>query len=106
MESLSDAAPGSITNVCRDGNVSMTVIETVAEAKGVDTLDLEPLYDVVDPDALDAFVRPSGASTPATTEVSFSMDGCDVVVQGDGEVVVTPPEEKTKNPAVVAPNLD
>lgn len=92
MESMIGTAADSVTNVCRTGQVSETVVTAVAEATGVDPVDLDPLYDVVDPDALDQIFRSTGTSPPNSMEVRFSMAGCHVVVRGDGEVVVTPPE--------------
>ena len=90
MNSVTGTAVDSVSSVCRSGNVSETVVTAVAEAKGVDVLDLDPLYDTVDPDALDRLFDSSGASTPASMELSFSMAGCQVLVRGDGEVVVSP----------------
>lgn len=37
--------------------ISHQVVEAVAEAEGATPLELEPLYDSVDPDALDALAR-------------------------------------------------
>lgn len=38
-------------------SLSIAVIEAVAEAEGVDPIDLRPLYDSIDPDALDSLFR-------------------------------------------------
>lgn len=71
-----------------DEDISETVINAVADAKGVDPLDLDPLCDVIDPDALDALFNPvfAGASV---TRLGFEMADCDVLVRGSGEVVVS-----------------
>lgn len=87
---MTDVASDSVTSVCRDGDVSETVIAAVAEATDTDPLDLEPLYTVVDPDALNGLVRQSVGSPSSSVEINFSMAGCDVTVHGDGEVIVTP----------------
>ena len=66
---------------------SAAVLEVLAVARGVDELDLAPLYRSVDPDALDALVggRPDGrAAGPA--EVTFTHEGYDVVVGSAGTV--------------------
>lgn len=103
MHSKTQIATGSVTNVCQNGQVSDTVVTAVAEAKGVDPLDLEPLYNVVDPDALNAMYRPSGSAPSTDVEVSFSMAGCEVVVHADGEVVVTPAtEDEVGQPAITS----
>lgn len=92
MSQIETEEISEVTAVCREGEISQTVIRSVAEAKGVDPLDLEPLYSVIDPDALNKLFRPSlGAPNPSLT-LQFSMAGCDVEIRGDGEVIVTPPE--------------
>lgn len=85
----------------RSERVSATVIEEVATVKDVDPLDLEPLYSVVDPDALDAIFRRTDDTTPPLT-VHFTMDGCEVIVHGDGEVCVIPPLELDDSPPPLA----
>ncbi|WP_204366142.1 HalOD1 output domain-containing protein [Halosimplex carlsbadense] len=64
--------------------ISIDVIETIADATGTDPLTMEPpLYEVVDTDALDALYE-SGA----TATVEFEYNGHSVVVDGDGTVTV------------------
>ena len=77
-----DAASG-------DESTSTAVVSAVADAKGVDPLDLEPLYEVVDGDALDAMF--AGHDGSSSLELRFSMAGCEVVVRGEADVSVTPP---------------
>ena len=93
MSSKTGAVIDSVTNVCRSEQISETVVSTVAEAKDVDPLELEPLYSVVDPDALNSMFSPSKGSPPTTMELSFSLADCEVTVRGDGEVAVRPPAE-------------
>lgn len=72
--------------------ISELVIAAVADAKGVEPWDLDtPLYDVVDPDALNRIFRSTGRGAHGTGRIIFTMDGCEVVVHGDGDVDVTPP---------------
>jgi len=106
MESMTDATSEEVRSVTRSGQVSETVVEAVSEATGVDPLELEPLYSVVDADALNSMFRPSVGSPPTSLELQFSMAGCEVVVHGDGEVVVTPPEETEERPGAIAPRDD
>jgi len=61
------------------------VIEAVAEATDSDPLDLPPLYESVDSDALNTLFKGSETSV----QVVFQYAGFEVVVQ-DGEVVVEP----------------
>ena len=68
---------------------STAVVEMVAIAADVEPSALEPLYDTVDPEALDALIGRSGAAG-IHTEVGFTYAGFDVTVGGDGEVTVAP----------------
>ncbi|WP_225741159.1 HalOD1 output domain-containing protein [Halorussus halophilus] len=69
----------------RDDPPSTVVVETVAAAEGVDTIDLPPLYEWIDPDALDEFVADE-ADDPR--RVRFDYAGYEVTVEGDGAVSV------------------
>ncbi len=73
-----------------DQTASEAVLDAIAEEAGVDVLDLAvPLYDAVDPDALDAFYRTAaGADGAGPSSVSFSYYGYEVEVSGDGELVL------------------
>ncbi|GAA0660482.1 HalOD1 output domain-containing protein [Natronoarchaeum mannanilyticum] len=63
------------------------IVESTTDVAGADPLDLPPLYDAVDPDALEALYDRDGADGP---EVEFTYAGCGVTVRGDGSVSVTP----------------
>ncbi|AQL44564.1 hypothetical protein BV210_14015 [Halorientalis sp. IM1011] len=66
------------------------VVNTVAEARGVEGMELsELLNDVLDPDAL-ARVLASGTGT---VTVTFTLDGQDVTVDSDGTILVDPSAE-------------
>ena len=71
-----------------DETLVTAVVEAVADAKGVDPLELEPLYESVDPEALEAIF--STADGRSAVELSFSVAGCEVVVRGPDEISVTP----------------
>lgn len=76
-----------------DEAVSQQVVKAVADAKGVDPLDLPPLYDSIDPDALDALFSNADAST-SMPELQFRVAGCEVLVRGDGVVTITHTEDE------------
>lgn len=67
-----------------------TVIEAIAEHEGLDPLDLEqPLYEVVDPDALDSMIGDGEAGHGLSDiTVQFSYNGCTVHASSDGSVEV------------------
>lgn len=75
-----------------DGSVSHAVVEAVADREGVDVTDLEPpafepLYTVVDPDALDAVFAPTHDGKRRTSgSVTFEYEGYTVTVNSDGTV--------------------
>lgn len=75
---------------------STAVVEAIAEREGVDPADLElPLYEAIDPDALDAlFSPPGGNREPVSGRISFVYGGYNVEVAGDGEVTVTDREDE------------
>ncbi|WP_293031339.1 HalOD1 output domain-containing protein [Natronococcus sp.] len=69
------------------------IIEAVARHEGVDVTAVEPpayepLYAVVDPEALDALFR--GSSSDGAS-LSFEYAGYDVTVSGEGQIDVTDP---------------
>jgi len=74
--------------LAEDERLSDTVIDAVAAATDTDPLDLSPLYEVVDPDALDCLFRCD--DRPAAGRLEFTIEGCDVCVHSSGRVVVRP----------------
>lgn len=74
----------------RDEPAARTVVEAVAEATGDDPLEMRPLYDTVDTDALDTVFEPTGGALDGRSgRVSFRFNGCDVTVHSDGRTVVS-----------------
>lgn len=77
------------------GDLSVTVVAAVAEAVDADPTEvMVPVYERVDPDALDAIFgdRPDG--TPRTeAHVTFDVWDLRVVVHADGHVYVHPPDD-------------
>ena len=72
---------------------STAVIDTVATAVDTDPINMQPLYESVDPDALDTLIQSNGAATErGTVTVSFVFAGRQVTVHSTGEVVVRPSE--------------
>lgn len=65
-------------------SLSEAVISAVAEAKGLDPLEVgPPLAEVIDPDALDSLFR-GGVGT-----VTFEYAGYEVTVDDEGDVSLT-----------------
>lgn len=76
-----------------DGRLSVSAVTAVAEALDVDpTTVAVPVFDRVDPDALDRLFddTPDGRSRTAGY-VAFPLWGLTVVVHADGSIYVHPP---------------
>jgi len=70
---------------------SIAVVETVAAALDTDPTSLNPLYDVVDPGALDGLYSGATADGDRTAPtVEFTYHGHRVTVTGPGTVEVRP----------------
>lgn len=66
-------------------SISLRVIDALADATNTDASELEPLYDVVDPEALDQLFR---SDSGGDVRVEFEYHGMLVDVRGDGTVTV------------------
>lgn len=65
-----------------DESLVTALVQAVEAATGIDAIDLPPLHDAVDPDALNALVR----STDQTLHVTFEYAGLAVAIEGNGEI--------------------
>lgn len=65
-----------------DESPSIAVVRAVAALTDTSPLDLDPLYDVVDPEHLDGLFEGTGDDT-VRTESTFTFDGCEVTVTDD-----------------------
>lgn len=74
-------------------STSERVLREVASEEGVDPIDLAtPLYDVIDPDALDTlFAADTSGDEQGSIQVEFNYHGYEIVVS-DGTVRLTPSE--------------
>ncbi|MFC7096825.1 HalOD1 output domain-containing protein [Halobaculum marinum] len=72
-----------------EDDICLAVISAVAEARGVRPTELDaPLYDAVDPDALQRLFPCDGQESGADVSVQFTWAGCSVSVYGPGHVSV------------------
>jgi hypothetical protein len=67
---------------------SATIAEAVARVSGDDPTDLPPLYEVLDPDALEALLMSGVRNGEANVTVTFTFAGYDVSVRDSGDVFV------------------
>lgn len=70
------------------GSLPEAVIELVSVAIGKEPKSMDPLFDVVDPDALDTLFRSREARTG---RIEFRFCGCEVRAVSGGEVLVSGP---------------
>ena len=81
-------------------SLSMSIIENVAGHKGTEALMLDPpLYEVLDPDALDALFRGQDG-TRRKGKFTFEYCGCMVTVASDGHVLVEDTDETDRESLV------
>ena len=64
---------------------TLRVVDAIAETTDTDPLELEPLYNVVDPEALDRLFK---TNADVCASVRFEYDGHTVEVRSDDTVVV------------------
>lgn len=76
----------------KEESPSASIIECVAEATGRDPIELPPLYERVDPDAVNELLNDPSERPRATPHLSitFRYAGCDVTISGDGQTSATP----------------
>ena len=70
-------------------SITESVIECVARESGRTALELPPLWNAIDPDALDAMFEPTKAGHERSGRVQFSYCGYLVTVEADDDVTVT-----------------
>lgn len=79
--------------------ISTIVIRSVASLKGVKPTDIEPLHDVIDPDALNALFQPGSEEfSERRASVSFPLEGYEVTVYAEGEIVIAIPSTQNGGP--------
>lgn len=70
-------------------SIALTVISAVSAVTNTPPLEMEPLFDAVDPDALNSLLRRnSDAATRSGVTVSFRFEGHEVTADASGEVLV------------------
>lgn len=84
------------------------ILEAVAEAKDVDPIEIDtPLYDVIDPDAVDRLFEKTGRQPGVRGgQLSFRYEDCRITVYGEGAVTARPERETgSENRAETAPTI-
>ena len=71
-----------------DGSPVTVIVETLAEVAGTEQTKLAPLYEFVDPDAINALIERRGGAEGADALISFRVDTWNVFVRADGRIRV------------------
>ena len=99
---LLDNSPPEITQhrSVVEEEASTAVVLAVAEITDVDALELSPLYEVLDPDALDrSFADDRGSNRSGEAQITFPFGNCWITVRSDDQIVVVPREELNVPPS-------
>lgn len=81
-----DSDQGCLSNSPASGWVTQRIVEAVSSARGVEPTRLDPpLYDAMNPDALEEFLD----SADGSAEVNFQYQDLRVNVRADGQVSVS-----------------
>ncbi|RDI69618.1 HalOD1 output domain-containing protein [Halopelagius longus] len=79
---------------CEDSELASTnVVLSIAALEGVGPMELPPLAETVDPDALDRVFAPSAS---VEGSVSFEYAGYDVTVTSEGKLEIVPGRDATR----------
>jgi hypothetical protein len=82
-----------------NASIGTTIVNAVAALDGVAFDECEPVYDVIDPDALHAVLTPTtDRSARAPVQVQFSYHGHMITVDSTGEIVIDAPDAPSHEP--------
>ena len=71
-----------------DESPVVVIVEALAEATGVDPTDLPPLFEFVNPDAIDQLFKKHDDASHANAVLSFQFKTWNVFVRADGRIRV------------------
>lgn len=101
-ETIDDTSPGEFEVASsllaefdpETDSATEAIVMTVAGHAGIRPNALEPLYSVVDPEALDRIIRSVAArSSPGNAEIIFRYQGYTISAYSHGAIEVAPPGE-------------
>lgn len=69
-----------------EGSPIVVVIEALATVKGVHPLEMDPLYDVIDVEAVDRLFQNQDNESDSPKTLSFAVEGWNVFVREDGSI--------------------
>jgi hypothetical protein len=61
----------------------MTVVKTIAQQSDLEATELSPIHEVIDPDALAAFLHSAGRGPDCDAQATFDYEGYEVTVTAE-----------------------
>lgn len=80
---------------------SEVITEAVASAAGVEPIEIQPLYDFLDPDALNALFDAQNKDGNVKQVLSFKLDTWNIFVRDDGKIRVCDATQRLTEPEPV-----
>lgn len=72
-----------------DGSVCEVIVNSIAAVTGQRPETLEPLYETINPDALESLFRPVSPKAPRNTgSVTFTYERCEITVHAVGTIEI------------------
>ena len=68
--------------------ITEVIIDALAAVSGTDPLELPPLYEAIDPDALELIVREPNTAPTRSCFVGFTLGAWGIIVTGSGEIQI------------------
>lgn len=88
LSALPDGGSEYADTIDTDESAPSAVVRAVSDLTGLDPTEMDPLYDYVDPDALDTLVGNATDGDVTDFYISFRMQGVRVAIDGDRSIVV------------------
>lgn len=88
-----------------DSSATEAIIWALADAADVDPTDLPPLFEYVDPDALNALFDREDIAVAGDTILSFQVDTWNVFVRSDGRIRICDATRPTEPQPVFASTI-
>lgn len=88
-----------------DESVTTVVSTGVAAITNTPPTELDPLFEILDPDALNQLFSSTNGPSRGDGRVSFQFNDCTVIVDATGEIAISPTEDANPITASVPPSL-
>lgn len=85
---------------------TMTIVDALAAAMEIEPTELPPLFEIVDPDAIDTLFSNTESETDAAAMLSFNYRTWNVFVNADGRIRVCDATQPTDPQPVFASAAD